>query len=74
MFQGVFFLGISKDCRRIFDGFRTCFKDSFGDFRCISEDWMLETTLAKVVDLVPLGAAVGPRAPNRDLGNSQITL
>ena len=28
--------------------------------------------LAKVVDLVPLGALFGPGAPNPDLGDSQI--
>ena len=30
--------------------------------------------LAKVVDLVPLGALVGPEAPDPGLGHSQITV
>ncbi len=39
----------------------------------ISEGWMPEKkTLAKVVDLVPLGALFGPGAPDPDLGHSQI--
>jgi hypothetical protein len=39
----------------------------------ISEDWMTEQkTLAKVVDLVSLGALFGPGAPDPALGRFQI--